>query len=160
MIEITDYEQKHQPQFERLNREWIERYFHMEDVDLFVLQHPEQAILAKGGAILMALYDGEIAGTVALRKLGDEVYEFTKMAVDTAYRRRGIAEKLSLAAFEKARALGASKVILYSNTMLEGAILMYRKLGFREVPIENSMYQRSDIKMEILISDIFQQANQ
>lgn len=160
MIEITDYEQKHQPQFERLNREWIERYFHMEDVDLFVLQHPEQAILAKGGAILMALYDGEVAGTVALRKLGDEVYEFTKMAVDTAYRRRGIAEKLSLAAFEKARALGASKVILYSNTMLEGAILMYRKLGFREVPIENSMYQRSDIKMEILISDIFQQANQ
>lgn len=160
MIEILEYKSAHQPHFEKLNREWIERYFHMEDVDRFVLQHPEQAILAEGGAILMARCDGEIAGTVALRKVNNEVYEFTKMAVDPAFRRRGIAEKLSLAAFEKARELGAWKIILYSNTILEGAIIMYRKLGFREVPKEESVYQRSDIKMEILVSDIFQQANQ
>jgi ribosomal protein S18 acetylase RimI-like enzyme len=160
MIEIIEYEQEHQPQFERLNREWIEKYFHMEEVDLFVLQHPEQAILAEGGAILMARCNEEVAGTVALRKMSDEVYEFTKMAVDPAFRRRGIAEQLSRAAFEKARAIGASKVILYSNTILEGAILMYRKLGFREVPIEDSMYKRSDIKMEIQLNSIFKQANQ
>lgn len=153
LIEIIDYQAAHQPYFEKFNRDWIERYFWLEDVDKYVLQHPEEAILQDGGAILMATFNGTIAGTVALRKVKD-FYEFTKMAVDAAYRRRGIAEALSYAAFEKARQLGAAKVILYSNRILTPAITMYRKLGFKEVPIENDIYQRSDIKMEIEFDEV------
>lgn len=153
LIEIIDYQAAHQPYFEKFNRDWIERYFWLEDVDKYVLQHPEEAILQDGGAILMATFNGTIAGTVALRKVKD-FYEFTKMAVDAAYRRRGIAEALSYAAFEKARQLGAAKVILYSNRILTPAITMYRKLGFKEVPIENDIYQRSDIKMEIELDEV------
>ncbi len=98
----------------------------------------------------MATCDGEVAGTVALKKVNDEVYEFTKMAVNEIFRRRGIAEALSYASFEKAKALGAKKVILYSNRILSPAITMYQKLGFTEVPIEKDIvYKRSDIKMEI-----------
>ncbi|MCE3282285.1 MAG: GCN5-related N-acetyltransferase, partial [Chitinophagaceae bacterium] len=51
------------------------------------------------------------------------------------------------------------RVILYSNTTLDGAIIMYRKLGFKEVPIEQGVYQRSDIKMEILLENIPQLQN-
>ncbi len=64
----------------------------------------------------MALYEGEVAGTVGLKKIDDHTYEFTKMAVDKNFRRKGIAEELSYASFEKAKALGAATVILYSNT--------------------------------------------
>lgn len=148
-IEIVDYNKGHQPYFEKFNRDWIEKYFWLEDVDRYVLQHPDEAVLEKGGAILMATYNGEVAGTVALKKVNEEVYEFTKMAVDNAFRRKGIAEALSRAAFEKAKELGASKVILYSNRILAPAITMYYKLGFKEVPVEAGVYERSDIKMEI-----------
>jgi ribosomal protein S18 acetylase RimI-like enzyme len=153
LIKIIDYKKEHQPYFEKFNRDWIEKYFWLEEVDKYVLQHPEEAILRNGGAILMASYNGEITGTVALRKVKD-FYEFTKMAVDAAYRRKGLAEALSYAAFEKAKQLGTTKVVLYSNRVLIPAITMYHKLGFKEVPIENDIYQRSDIKMEIELQDV------
>jgi ribosomal protein S18 acetylase RimI-like enzyme len=148
-ITILDFVPAHQPYFERFNREWIEKYFWLEELDKFVLQHPKEAVLDKGGAILMAAWRGVIAGTVALKKVDDSVFEFTKMAVDEAFRRRGIAEALSYAAFEKAKKLGGSKVILYSQTGLVPAITMYKKLGFVEVPLQKGIYARSDIKMEI-----------
>jgi ribosomal protein S18 acetylase RimI-like enzyme len=153
-IEIIDYKPEHQPFFERFNRAWIEKYFWLEEIDLFVLQHPEEALLNKGGAILMASYEGKIAGTVALKKVSNEIFEFTKMAVDETFRRKGIAEALSVAAFEKARQLGATKVILYSQTNLEPAILLYKKLGFKEVPLEPGIYQRANIKMEIELEPV------
>ena len=116
MISITDYRPEHQPWFEAFNREWIEELFEMEPVDEWVLMNPEKAILEPGGAIIMGEYNGVPAGTVALRKVDDETYEFTKMAVDKKHRRLGIAEAISYASFKKAKELGAEKVILYSNT--------------------------------------------
>lgn len=153
-ISIIDYAPEHQPCFEQFNRNWIEKFFWLEDIDRFVLQNPQEAILDKGGCILMASFEGKIAGTVALKKINDQVYEFTKMAVDDAYRRRGIAEALSYAALDKARKLGAVKVILYSQTGLVPAITLYKKLGFREVPLEKGIYARSDIKMEFDLINI------
>jgi ribosomal protein S18 acetylase RimI-like enzyme len=154
MIRIIDYLPEHQPYFETFNRNWIEKFFWLEEIDKYVLQQPKEAILNQGGCILMAECDGSIAGTVALKKINDEVYEFTKMAVDEQFRRRGIAEALSGAAFEKAKEMGAVKVILYSQTGLVPAITLYKKLGFREVPIEKGIYARSDIKMEIDLVNI------
>lgn len=152
-IEIVDYVPAHQSFFEKFNRQWIEELFVMEPVDEFVLRNPDIAILNTGGAILMALYKGIPAGTVALRKVEEGVYEFTKMAVDTNYRRKGIAEALSYASFEKAKQLGASKVILYSNTKNAGAIKLYEKLGFHHLPVEKGVYERANVKMEISIGD-------
>lgn len=152
-IKILDYEPQHQPYFEKFNRHWIEKYFVMEPLDEFVLTEPEEALLKPGGAILMAEYDGEIAGTVALRKVDTVTYEFTKMAVNEKFRRKGIAEALSYASFEKAKELDAEKVILYSNSVLTGAIRLYEKLGFKHVPVGQVQYKRSDVKMEILFSE-------
>src|SRR5689334_10947416 len=106
-IKIIDYRPEHQPYFESLNRVWIEKLFRMEPVDEWVLTNPDKAILDAGGAILMAEYDGVIAGTVGLRKVDDETFEFTKMAVDENFRRRGIAEAICYASFKKAVQLGA-----------------------------------------------------
>ncbi|MCW3107860.1 MAG: family N-acetyltransferase, partial [Segetibacter sp.] len=118
--------------------------------------NPDKAILEQGGAILMAAYDNIPAGTVALKKVSNEVYEFTKMAVDKSFRRKGIAEALSKAAFDKAIELGATKVILYSQTDLQPAIILYKKLGFKEVSLEQGVYKRANIKMEIELASIFQ----
>jgi len=148
-ITIIDYRPEHQPYFEKFNKAWIEEHFEMEPLDIAVLQEPEKYILADGGAILMALCDGEVAGTVGLRKLNGRTFEFTKMAVDANFRRRGIAEQLCYASFEKARELNAENVILYSNTKQAAAIKLYEKLGFEHLPVENDVYKRANVKMKI-----------
>lgn len=149
-LQIEDYRSEHQPHFEQLNRAWIEKYFWMEPVDVQVLEHPEEYIVKPGGYILMAYWNNEIAGTVALKYVDKGIYEFTKMAVDEKFQGRGIGEKLSYAAIEKAKQLGASKIILYSNTRLTPAIKLYRKIGFTEIPVDGP-YKRSDIKMELML---------
>lgn len=148
VLEIVEYESGHQRWFEKLNRQWIEQYFWIEPVDEEVLQYPEKNILAKGGAILMATSNGEVAGTVALKRVDSEMFEFTKMAVDEKYRGQKIGRALGQAAIKKAKELGAKKIILYSNTVLVPAIELYRKLGFSEVPVDGP-YKRSNIKMEL-----------
>jgi len=148
VVEIFEYKSEHQSWFEKLNRQWIEQYFWMEPVDVEVLQHPDQYIIEKGGAILMATCNGEIAGTVALKFVDNNVYEFTKMAVDEKYRGQKIGRALGEEAIQKAKKLGAQKIILYSNTILAPAIELYRKLGFVEVPVDGP-YKRSNIKMEL-----------
>ncbi len=152
-ISIVDYNPAHQPYFEKFNRQWIEELFVMEPVDEFVVTNPGIAILDGGGAILMALYEGTVAGTVALRKVDETTYEFTKMAVDLDFRRKGIAEALSYASFEKAKILGATKVILYSNTKNAAAIKLYEKLGFTHVEVEAGIYERANVKMIIGIEE-------
>jgi GNAT superfamily N-acetyltransferase len=149
-ITILDYEPKDQPWFEKFNRAWIEQFFVMEDIDVQVLQHPDQYILAKGGSILMAYVDNEVAGTVALKKSSEGVYEFTKMAVDDMFRGKGVGKELALAAIEKAKRLGALKIILYSSSKLQPALTLYKKLGFVNIPVDGP-YKRSDVKMELII---------
>lgn len=154
MITIQEYRHEHAPFFDNLNRTWIEKYFTVEPRDEYILTNPEEAILKPGGAILIAVYENQIAGVVALIKVNSEVYEFSKMGVAENFRRKGIAEALSHAAIEKVKKMKGKKIILFSNTMLEPAIQLYRKLGFTEVPLDHlSEYQRSNIKMELPLAE-------
>lgn len=147
---IVDYNPAHQQTFEKLNREWIEKFFWMEPVDVDVLRYPEKHILSKGGKILMAVANNEVVGTVALKWVEPGLFEFTKMAVDERFRGKKVGYKLALAAIEKARQQNGNKVILYSNTVLAPAISLYRKIGFREVQVDGP-YKRSNIKMEMIL---------
>ena len=148
VTEILSYRKEHQPWFEKLNRDWIEKYFWMEPIDFEVLQHPEDHILKHGGTIFMGLYNKEIAGTAAVKFVEAGVYEFTKMAVDEKFQGKKIGKAIAETAIDWCRKSGARRIILYSNTKLETAIAMYRKLGFKEIPLDGP-YERSDIKMEL-----------
>lgn len=156
-IRILNYQKEYQPYFESFNRVWIEKYFEMEPLDEWVLTHPEEAIIEPGGAILMATYEGAIAGTVALRKLDNRIFEFTKMSVSENFRRRGIAEALTYASFRKAWRLGATQIILYSNTKNTGAVELYEKVGFKHLPVEQNVYKRANVKMAIDIESAMRQ---
>lgn len=150
-ITIRDYEPIHQAWFEHLNRRWIEEYFVMEEVDKQVLQHPDEHIIAKGGQILMAFHNNEIAGTVALKFSQPRVFEFTKMAVAEKFHGKGIGKALASAAIDKAKSMGAHTIILYSSSKLKPALSLYRKLGFIDVPVDGP-YKRSDVKMKLDLS--------
>lgn len=53
------------------------------------------------------------------------------------------------AAIVKARELGAKKIYLESNTILEPAIRLYQKLGFQKIVGQPSLYERCNMQMEL-----------
>jgi ribosomal protein S18 acetylase RimI-like enzyme len=149
-ILIKSWDPSFQPAFYELNRAWIERDYPLEPVDIAVLSDPDTHILSAGGAILSAVSGNTVVGVVALRTKVPGVFELTKMAVDPPWQGKGIGQQLILAALDHARRLSGSKVILYSNTHNNApAINLYRKLGFKDIPLEPGVYKRANIKMEI-----------
>ena len=150
--EIIPYQSEHQEAFRMLNEEWITRYFKLEEPDHRMLSDPEGYILAKDGYIFMAQYAGEIVGTCALLKEADGSFELAKMAVSPKAQGLGLGYALGQAAVQKALELGAPSVFLLSNRSLTPALTLYRKLGFEEVPLPASDYQRADIKMELRLA--------
>lgn len=150
-VEIIPYSAPYRDAFRTLNQAWINRYFRLEAADNKALDDPEGYIINKGGYIFMAIYDDRPVGACALIKISEEEYELAKMAVDDSVQGKGIGYLLGQACLDKARALGATKVMLLSNTILKPAIHLYGKLGFIEVPLPATEYERADIKMEVML---------
>lgn len=152
-VQIVDYTSEYEKAFRDLNVEWISRYFTMEEADHLVLDHPREYILDKGGHIIVALYEGEPVGVCALLKMQDPEYDFemVKMAVSPKVQGKGIGWLLGQAIVEKARAQGARKIYLESNTKLKPAISLYQKLGFEKVVGHATPYARCNIQMELVL---------
>jgi DNA-binding MarR family transcriptional regulator/GNAT superfamily N-acetyltransferase len=149
-VHTLAYEPKYQPDFKRLNVEWIERYFKLEEADLKALDRPDAYIIQRGGHILLAQYEGRIVGTCALIRMDANTYELAKMAVSPTAHGLGIGERLGRAAIYKAKELGARRLYLESNTKLVPAINLYHKLGFQKtVAGAPSPYERCNIQMEL-----------
>ena len=70
------------------------------------------------------------------------------MAVDESWQGRGFGKRLLNVACERAKALGAPRVILYSQRSLKAAVTMYAKYGFTELPLIDARYSRCDVKMQ------------
>ena len=152
-IQIIPYEAQYRSAFKTLNEVWIRQYFKMEASDYKSLDHPESYILDKGGYILFALHEGEVVGVCALIKMQDEVYDYelAKMAVSSSMQGKGVGKQLAKAIIDQAKAVGANRLFLESNTVLSPAIALYRKLGFQEIHGYESPYERSNIQMELLL---------
>jgi GNAT superfamily N-acetyltransferase len=147
---IVDYNSTYHHAFREINAAWIKEDFVMEETDEQVLNDPETCILKDGGAILIALYKNEPVGTCALINEGHNIYELTKMGVHKPYRGLRIGYYLGVVTIEKARELGAKKIVLHSNTKGSAkAIELYYALGFKKVPLNDAPWARADIKMEL-----------
>lgn len=150
-IIISYYQPEKQPYFEKFNKAWLNKYFTIEPIDKFVLENPEDAILRNGGEILFAEYNGITVGTVALKKISDHEMELTKMAVDESYHGLGVGKALCAHAIARARELKVKKLTLYSQSILQSALAIYRKYGFYDVPVDNPKYKRADVMMELVL---------
>ena len=148
-MEIIDYKPELAQHFDKINRDWIEKYFMIEDIDNKVLQNPEEQIISPGDAILFASEGDEILGTVALMMHSEEVIELTKMGVYESERNNGIGKLLLNAAQVKAKTMGFKTLILYSNRKLKNALHLYKKYGFKEIEIQDDHYNRCNIQMEM-----------
>jgi GNAT superfamily N-acetyltransferase len=150
-ISIVEYKPEYQARFKEINEQWITRNFVMEEEDVVTLEDPYGHVLKNGGKIYIALYRGYPVGTCAYINMGDNAYEMIKMAVDENYRGLKIGLAIGEYSVQQIKETGARKIILFSNT--EGsavAIQLYRKLGFTEVALGNSEFQRANIRMELV----------
>ena len=145
---ITDFDVANQQIFTELNIAWLEKFFEVEPIDQKVLSDPETHIINKGGFIFFIAKDYQIVGTVALIKTDENTFELSKMAVNESCQGQGIGKKLMQHCFEFAIRNQIKNIILYSNTALEPAIHLYRKMGFTEVPVNQNLYKRANIKMQ------------
>ena len=149
MIEIIPYESKYQPDFKRLNLEWLDKYHLTESHDLEILDNPEEKVIAGGGCIFLAKDGERIIGNAGIARVNDEVFELVKMAVETAYRGQGISKTLLELCIAEARKANAKKIILFSNSQLTTALKLYQKSGFRHVEVVGTPLLTADVKMEL-----------
>jgi ribosomal protein S18 acetylase RimI-like enzyme len=148
-VEIVRWHARYGDAFARLNLECIERYFEVEDKDREVLDDPEDAILAAGGAIWYAVRGDVVVGTVALLAQGRGVMELAKMAVAPAEQGQGIGRMLVEHAIAHAGAAGLERLDLVTNSGLAPALRLYESCGFRRVPMPGiKEYARGDVYMQ------------
>ena len=146
-ITIIPFREEFNTHFRDLNIAWLEKYFFVEDHDREVLDNAKKHIIDKGGYIFFALHNNKVVGTVAIMN-EMEGYELSKMAVLPKYQGLKIGQLLLQYCIDFAKTKNWNKLLLYSNTVLENAIYIYKKYGFKEVELESdSPYQRSNIKM-------------
>lgn len=146
---VVRYREELRPAFERLNRDWIESYFVLEDADRELFNDPERTILDRGGQVFFVLESGAVLGTCAVLRHSSTLYEIAKMAVAPQARGRGLGDLLMNAALGFARESGARRVAIVSNTVLAPALRLYRKHGFLEVPLaSDGRYRRANIRLE------------
>mgnify|MGYP001827298818 CR=1 FL=1 len=147
-MQIVEFSPEYASAFERLNVEWLEKYFWVEDIDRVILANPQSEVIDHGGHILFAV-DGERAvGTVALKHHGNGHFELTKMGVTESYQGRGLGRALMAAAVDRFLEIQGSSLFLETNSILSPAIALYESAGFRHAPHPKpSDYERSDTYM-------------
>ena len=102
-VKIIDFSKKHAKAFANLNYEWIAHFFTVEIIDKNYLDNPQEMIVDKGGAILLAELNNEIIGTIALINMGNNELELAKMSVANNYRGKKIGHQLMRACIDKAK---------------------------------------------------------
>lgn len=151
MIEIINFEDRYATAFRELNLEWLYKYNLAESHDLEVLGDPWGTIINPGGCIFLARENDTIAGTAALMKEHNGVYELAKMTVAPNFRGLGISKLLLNRCLQEASRLRAKKLFLFSNHQLVTALQLYKQFGFTDIPVENSPFETADVKMELVL---------
>jgi GNAT superfamily N-acetyltransferase len=84
-------------------------------------------------ALWVALDEGDVVGSVALRDLGNRELELKRMYLRSSQRGRGLGKQLLATALDWARANGATLIKLDTSERMETAQRLYEAHGFRRV---------------------------
>ena len=152
-VEIVSYSNKYSKYFYELNYDWLNEFFYVEEYDEKVLRNCKSEIIDKGGYIFFALNNSQVVGTMALILKENGIYELNKMAVKKDLRGNGIGHQLIQYIIDYSIDKNFKSIILYSNTVLKNSIHLYKKFGFKEIDNPDAPYKRSDIKMELKLSN-------
>jgi GNAT superfamily N-acetyltransferase len=138
--------------FKELNIAWLTEYFYVEPKDYELLDNCQEEIIDKGGVIFFAELKDTIVGCFSLLSMEPNTLELGKMAVREGYQGQKIGHLLLQYAIDYCKRKQITSIVLYSNTVLQPAIHLYKKFGFKEIPMEvPAPYERSNIKMALTL---------
>jgi len=104
------------------------------------------------GRLLLAEWDGQLAGCGALHKLEASVCEMKRLYLRPQFRGRGIGRTVAERLIAEARAIGYRRMRLDTvGPVMKDAVAMYRKLGFKEIapyrenPMAGTLYMELEL---------------
>jgi len=105
------------------------------------------------GRLLLAEYESQLAGCVALHKLALGICEMKRLYLRPLFRGQGLGRALAERIIGEARQIGYQRMRLDTvEPVMKDAVAMYRKLGFKEVapyranPIAGAMYMELELQ--------------
>jgi GNAT superfamily N-acetyltransferase len=108
--------------------EYVERYGGPDDAPV----EPEQ-FAPPAGLFLVGYLDQEPVASGGLRRLSDDEVEIKRMYVAPGARGRGLSRLMLAALEDRARAMGASRVILETGERQPEAMRLYQTSGYAAV---------------------------
>src|ERR1700693_2696144 len=99
------------------------------------------------GRLLLAEYEGQPAGCVALHKLEPGICEMKRLYLRPTFRGKGLGQRLAEIIVNEARSVGYRRLRLDTvEPVMKDAVALYRLLGFQEIapyranPIEGALH--------------------
>jgi ribosomal protein S18 acetylase RimI-like enzyme len=104
------------------------------------------------GCLLLAMYQNQAAGCVAMRQIDEGVCEMKRLYVRPQFRRNGIGRALAEAVIERAKKAGYSQMRLDTAPTMDTARGLYESMGFKTIgpyrfnPIEGTAFMELMLK--------------
>ncbi|MGD0552378.1 MAG: GNAT family N-acetyltransferase [Sedimentisphaerales bacterium] len=106
------------------------------------------------GCLLLAMYQNEAAGCVALRRIDKKICEMKRLFVRPQFRRRGIGRALAEAVIERAKRAGYKQIRLDTAPTMGAARGLYESLGFEKIeayrynPLEGVVFMELSLNIK------------
>jgi len=104
------------------------------------------------GRLLLAEYEGQLAGCVALHKISADICEMKRLYLRPAFRGKGLGRILAERIVRDAQEIGYQRLRLDTvEPVMKDAVAMYRRLGFKEIapyranPMAGTLYMELDL---------------
>jgi ribosomal protein S18 acetylase RimI-like enzyme len=104
------------------------------------------------GRLLLASYDDNLVGCVALRKIDNDVCEMKRLYLRSEFRGKGLGKKMANEIVKLAQEIGYRKIWLDTVPTMKEAISLYHSLGFAEIdkyrenPIPGAIFMELDFE--------------
>lgn len=105
------------------------------------------------GRLLLAEYEGQLAGCGSLHRLDPDICEMKRLYLRPQFRGKGLGRAIAERLIVDAREIGYQRMRLDTvGPVMKDAVAMYRKLGFKEIapyrknPMAGTLYMELELK--------------
>ncbi len=103
------------------------------------------------GMFLLCHVEGELAGGVGLRKLGDDICEMKRLYVYPQHNNKGVGKALCFELIRQAKDLGYTSMRLDTLVSMNAAQGLYKSFGFKEIEAYRFNPDPGAIYMELVL---------